>query len=279
MRVRNRTIGVLEAYGSERLAASEATSIITSLATQAASALENARLYRELVERERRLQDLVERLLAAQESERRRVAYEVHDGLAQMIASAHQHLQAFAHDRTTQSAEEREELDQLLHLVRQTVGEARRIIANLRPTALDDFGLAAAIRLQIEEMRGEGWHVDYEAHLGNERLPDSVETTLFRVAQEALSNVRKHAGVTEARVELRRGERGVSLLVQDHGRGFRLPEASAQFAAPGPQVGLSSMQERVALLNGTLEIQSQPGAGTCVFAEIPLTSLPQELSR
>jgi signal transduction histidine kinase len=272
IRAHNRTNGVLEVYGPGSLAASEVVSIIASLATQAASALENARLYRQLVERERQLQELVETLLAAQEKERRRVAYEVHDGLAQMVASAHQHLQAFAHFRTPQSAEERENLDQLLDLMRQTVGEARRIIANLRPTALDDFGLEAAIRLQVEEMRREGWQVDYEAHFGNERLPDSVETTLFRVAQEALSNVRKHAQVTEVRIELRRGERSVSLLVRDQGRGFRLAEASARRVGPGERVGLSSMRERVALLNGNLEIQSQPGAGTAVFAEIPLTA-------
>jgi PAS domain S-box-containing protein len=278
IRAHSRTIGVLEVYGPESLAESEVVSIIASLATQAASALENARLYRQLVERERQLQDLVETLLAAQEKERRRVAYEVHDGLAQMVASAHQHLQAFAHYRTLQSAEEREELDQLLHLVRQTVGEARRIIANLRPTALDEFGLEAAIRLQVEEMRREGWQVDYAAHLGNERLPDSVETTLFRVAQEALSNVRKHAQVSEVRIELGRGERGVSLLVRDQGQGFRLAESSAGRAGPGERVGLSSMRERVALLNGNLEIQSQPRAGTAVFAEIPLTAWPNNWS-
>jgi PAS domain S-box-containing protein len=274
IRAHNRMIGVLEVYGPGSLAASEVVSIIASLATQAASALENARLYRQLVEHERQLQDLVEALLAAQEKERRRVAYEVHDGLAQMVASAHQHLQAFAHSRTPQSAEEREDLDQLLDLMRQTVGEARRIIANLRPTALDDFGLEAAIRLQVEEMRREGWQVDYEAHFGNERLPDSVETTLFRVAQEALSNVRKHAQVTKVRIELRRGERSVSLLVRDQGQGFRLAETSTRRAGPGERVGLSSMRERVALLNGNLEIQSQPEAGTAVFAEIPLTDWP-----
>jgi signal transduction histidine kinase len=85
--------------------------------------------------------------------------------------------------------------------------------------------------------------------------------------------------VTEARVELRRGERGVSLLVRDHGRGFQLAEVSVRRDESGHRVGLSSMQERVALLNGTLEIQSQPGAGTRVFAEIPLASLHQEVTR
>ena len=274
IRAHSTTIDILEVYGPESLAESEVVSIIASLATQAASALENARLYRQLVERERQLQDVVETLLTAQEKERRRVAYEVHDGLAQMVASTHQHLQAFAHSWKPQSAEAREELDQLLDLVRQAVGEARRIIANLRPTALDDFGLEAAIRLQVEETRREGWQVDYEAHLGNERLPDSVETTLFRIAQEALSNVRKHAQVSEVRIELRRGERDVSLLVRDQGRGFRLAETSARRAGPGERVGLSSMRERVALLDGNLEIQSQPGAGTAVFAEIPLTDWP-----
>jgi signal transduction histidine kinase len=86
--------------------------------------------------------------------------------------------------------------------------------------------------------------------------------------------VRKHAQVTKVRIELRRGERSVSLLVRDQGQGFRLAEASTRRAGPGERVGLSSMRERVALLNGNLEIQSQPEAGTAVFAEIPLTDWP-----
>src|SRR5947207_2956618 len=127
-------------------------------------ALDNARLYRELAEREQRLEDLVGRLLVAQEEERRRVAYDVHDGVAQMAAGVHQHLQAYAHD--PQAAAAPEQLERAVDLARRTVREARRVIADLRPTALDDFGLAAALRLQVESLRADGWQLTYEETLG-----------------------------------------------------------------------------------------------------------------
>src|SRR5205085_6223363 len=136
-------------------------------------------------------------LLVAQEEERRRVAYEVHDDLAAVAASAHQHLQAFARHHRPRSPEAREQFDRVLELAQRTVREARRVVANLRPTTLDDFGLAAALRLQVEELRDEGWQVSYQEALGPARLPSLVETALFRVAQEALTNVRKHAHTTQ----------------------------------------------------------------------------------
>ena len=157
-----------------------------------------------LRQREKRLEELVGKLITAQEEERRRVAYEVHDGLAQMLAAAHHRLQAFAERHAPASEASKEDLDRVLRLVRQTVGEARRVIANLRPTALDDLGLAAAIRQEIEGLRGDGWEVEYEEKLGKGRLPATLETTLFRVTQEALTNAREHAQTDRARVELRR---------------------------------------------------------------------------
>ena len=168
--------------------------IVSSLTSQAASALENAWLYKELDDRERALQKLAKSLLGAQEVERRRVAYEVHDGLAQVAVAAHQNLQAFARRYAPETEQGRRELDRILGQVRTTVSDARRVIANLRPTALDDLGLAAAISLEVERLNEEGYQVDCEEHLGEERLPREMEIALFRVAQEALTNVRKHAG-------------------------------------------------------------------------------------
>ena len=218
LRSRDLVLGVLEAYGPESLAESDTVDILGSLANQAASALENARLYEELGERERRLQDLVGRLLRAQEEERRLVAYEVHDGLAQMAAAAHQHLQAFAERHAPEGEKGRTELERILRLVRATVSDARRIIANLRPTTLDDLGLAATISLESERLREDGYQVDYQEELGDERLPDAAEIALFHVAQEALTNVRKHAQTRRVRIELRRQEDEVRLEVQDYGR-------------------------------------------------------------
>jgi PAS domain S-box-containing protein len=268
LRVRDRVVGLLEAYGSEALAEKENVETLTSLASQGASALENARLYEELSERERQLRELVGRILVAEDEERRRVAYEVHDGLTQMIVATHQRLQIFAEDHPPGSTEGREDLETLIGLVRRTVAEARRVIADLRPTTLDDLGLVTAARLQVEEMRAGGYEASFEETLGDERLPATLETTLFRVVQEALTNVRKHAETDRVRVTLgHRADGVVRLEVRDWGRGFE-PTAVADGGGPGERVGLSSMRERVALLGGHLDIRSEPGGGTSVVAEI-----------
>jgi signal transduction histidine kinase len=219
--------------------------------------------------REAQLRDLVGRLQLAQEEERRRVASEVHDGLVQVAASAHQHLQTFADCYAPETPGARAALDRAVELVQRTVREARRVIAGLRPTALDDFGLATAIRLEVEALRAEGWLVSYDADLVDERLPPMIETALFRVAQEALTNVRKHAGHTRVAVSLRRRGPTVRLEVRDWGRGLGAPGAP-DGTRPGERVGLLGMQERVALLGGRCAAEGRPGAGTRVVAEVPL---------
>jgi signal transduction histidine kinase len=241
--------------------------IVSSLT---ASALENAWLYKELNDRERALQNLVKRLLAAQEEERRRVAYEVHDGLAQVAVAAHQNLQAFARRYAPETEQGRRELDRILGQVRTTVSDARRVIANLRPTALDDLGLAAAISLEVERLNEEGYQVDFEEHLGDESLPREIEIALFRVAQEALTNIRKHAGTKWLKIELRRRDTEVYLEVRDFGRGFDPAALQTLGGRPGERVGFAGMRERVGMLGGELEIQSRPEAGTFVAAIIPL---------
>ena len=272
LRARDRPIGMLEAYGSDDLSEKGTVEAMASLAGQAASALENARLYAELAERERQLRDLVRQVLVAQEEERRRVAYEVHDGLAQTIAAAHQLLQAFARHHSPGSGESRDRLDRVVELVQRAVGEARAVIADLRPTVLDDFGLATAVRQQVERLRVEGLQIDYQEGLGEERLPAETETTLYRVLQEALTNVRKHAPSARVLVTLERVDGSVHLRIRDWGQGFSVADV-ANGGGPGERVGVSSMRERVGLLGGTFEIRSEPGGGTEVVAEVPL---PQE---
>ena len=281
LKVRERAVGVLEVYGPEELAEKDNVKILESLTNQAASALENARLYGELAEREKRLQELVGKIMVAQEEERRRVAYEVHDGLAQVAAAAHQHLQAFAHYHPPPSEEGREDLKHVSELVRQTVGEARRIIADLRPTALDDFGLRSAIRLHLDALRADGWSIDYEDGLDDERLPAATETAIFRVVQEALNNVGKHAGTRRVDLALQKrsatslagdGRGRIRLKVRDYGRGF-VPGSSR--GGPGERVGLTGMRERITLLGGEFRVASRPGEGTLIIAEIPLLDGPE----
>ncbi|CAA9455648.1 MAG: hypothetical protein AVDCRST_MAG14-1569 [uncultured Rubrobacteraceae bacterium] len=285
LQVREQAVGVLEAYGPAALADDDTVAILESLTSQAASAFENARLYGELAEREQRLQELVGKILVAQEEERRRVAYEVHDSLAQVAAAAHQHLQAFAQYHPPSSEEGREDLARASGLVRQTVGEARNIIADLRPTALDDFGLGSAVRLHLDTLRAEGWSIDYEDSLGEERLPAAMETAIFRVIQEALNNVGKHAGIKRVDISLERrpigplapGERvSIHLTVRDYGRGFVVesPEIREAPDSPGERVGMTGMRERIALLGGEFRVASRPGEGTLIVAEVPLLAGP-----
>jgi PAS domain S-box-containing protein len=141
------------------------------------------------------------------------------------------------------------------------------VIHDLRPTVLDDFGLAAAVRLQVQTLRSEGLEVGLKEALGDERLPPEVETTLFRVAQEALTNVRKHARAAAVHVVLDRSGRAVRLMVRDGGRGFRSDETTRS-NGPGQRAGLSGMRERLSLLGGRFELQSEPGSGTTVTAEV-----------
>ncbi len=257
---------------------SEDQRLIATLAPLVATALQSALLIRRLEiqvavleDRERTLAALSTRLLQIQEEERRRVAYEIHDELAQVAASTHQHLQALARQHPPESPEEQAKVDRAMDLAQRTVREARRMVANLRPTVLDDFGLAAAIRLQVEDLERSGWEISYQALPADDRLPAAVETTFFRVAQEALTNVRKHAQSTKVRIALSRAGSVVRLEVQDWGQGFEV-NATKAGTGVGEHMGLLGMRERLALINGSFTLESRPGCGTRIIAEASAAS-------
>jgi signal transduction histidine kinase len=202
----------------------------------------------------------------------------VHDGLAQVAVAAHQHLQAFARRYAPEAERGRQDLERILRLVRGTVLDARRIIANLRPTTLDDLGLAATLAVEVERLREDGYRVDYVENLGERRLSDAAEIALFRVAQEALTNMRKHARAELVRIELRREEEEVHLEIRDHGRGFE-PGMATVDSGPGERVGLAGMRERIGMIGGRLVIDSRPGAGTSVTASVPIGASRSPLAR
>jgi signal transduction histidine kinase len=145
------------------------------------------------------------------------------------------------------------------------------VLAGLRPTVLDDFGLARGLRAYAAGLTAEGLTVTFAETVGAERLAPQVEIALFRLAQEALTNVRKHASVACARVRLTRDGGTIVLEVEDRGRGFDQASLKGD-DRPGERLGLLSMHERIAQIGGVLEISSQPGAGTLVRAVVPVTS-------
>lgn len=231
--------------------------------------MENIQLVEKLAERERRLQYMVEKLIVSQEEERRRVAYELHDGLAQVASSTYQQLQTFATSHIPSNPREQERLNQVLESSRQVVREARHVIAGMRPTVLDDFGLASALRLEIDALREQGWDISFEELCNHtKRLPPAIETAFYRVGQEALTNIRKHAGKTRGRVSLSCSDHAIRLEVQDWGKGFHVQEKQ-ETTSDGCQIGLLGMQERITLLDGTFHISSHIGEGTLLKAEVP----------
>ncbi|MQB41456.1 sensor histidine kinase [Rhizobium sp. ICMP 5592] len=222
--------------------------------------------------REAMLAHLVGEMISAQEKERARVAYDLHDGVAQSLVSLLFHLQAatVGQDMDAQTAQN---LTDCIDLARRCVGDIRHAIADLRPAELDDLGLAAAIRAKLDSMRID--HVSFSDQLGETRLPRAVEIVLYRVAQEALANAEKHAACTHVQIELAENADGVVMLtVSDDGRGFAAGDHRPE---RGHGVGLPAMRERLALVGGTLSIESAPGAGTRLLAEVP-TDLNRESS-
>lgn len=244
------------------------------LATLLAAHLENDRLLTTLKARDRTLSDLVNRLLRAQEDERKRVAYDLHDGLAQTLAGLHQRLQGFAGRCPPLPDTLAADLQAILTLAQHSVGEGRQLIAGLRPTVLDDFGLFKALDKEADRLREAAVSVQWTTGYAG-RLPSQVEIALFRVGQEAINNILKHAQASQVQLALELHDEHVSLRVNDNGKGFTLePQQDTQDAQ---HLGLATMQERASLLGGRFTCVSAPDCGTQLHARVPahLNGIPQ----
>jgi signal transduction histidine kinase len=213
------------------------------------------------VDLSRRVQrDSLRRVIEGQELERRRLARELHDETGQALTSVLLGLKAVerADDVPTALAELRE-------LVVATLQDVRRLAVELRPKALDDFGLSVALERLVETFKdATGIAVEFESQLGEQRLPSEVETTLYRIVQESLTNVAKHAAAQRVSILLVRRSAVVSALVEDDGHGFTSEDETRG------GIGLSGMRERLALLDGRLTVESRRGTGTSLIAEVPL---------
>jgi signal transduction histidine kinase len=249
---RGRTIGVVIAHDKE--GASPAFSeddlrLAESLADRAAVAVDLS---------ERVSRDSVRRVVEAQELERARLARELHDETGQALTSILLGL------KPLEQSAEAEAVGAVRELVVSTLQNVRRLAVELRPSALDDFGLVPAVERLSETFREQsGLEVDLAAHLGEERLLPEAETTLYRVIQEALTNVVKHAGASRVSILLQRKQGAVVAVVEDDGSGFD-PDATREDA-----LGLAGMRERLALVGGKLQVESSPGRGTTIAAEVP----------
>jgi len=222
--------------------------------------------WREKTAREEQLARVIETVTAAQEEERRRIAYDVHDGIAQLIVSAKQHVDTcedlWRRDPVRAGAELARASDRL----DRAIVETRRILTVLRPSEVDALGLVPAARRSVEEVAQQaGWSTTFVDRLGDVRLPPVVEAAAFRILQEALANVWKHAQTAHVDVVLERHPDGLVLEVRDQGVGFLPPPQGVA----GRGLGLTSMRERARLLGGMCTIESEPGEGTRVRVRLP----------
>jgi signal transduction histidine kinase len=209
---------------------------------------------------------LVGQVIYAREQERRRIAYEIHDGIAPLIVSAKQHLDT-ARD-VAEHVPRRAERDFDIGLDRldRAITEIRRILQALGPSAVAARPLAAAMREDLAETAHDaGWATNLTDNLDGERLPADVETAVFRIFQESVANAARHARSTRIEVGLTRADGWVTLDVRDDGVGFE-----PTLARNRGGLGLTSMVDRAQLLGGTCTIDSRPNRGTRVTARLPL---------
>jgi two-component system, NarL family, sensor histidine kinase DevS len=253
--VGDRPIGVIQAFdklAADRRFSNDDLRVAETFAIQAAIAVDTTA---------RVAQDALRRAVAGQELERQRLARELHDETGQALTSILLGLSSLG-ETTDESA--RASIESLRELVVATLQDVRRLAVELRPAALDDFGLAAALeRLTDNFSEHTGIGVELESGLGDARLPSDLETVLYRVVQEALTNVVKHARAEHVSIVLRRSDGVVTAVIEDDGRG--LPDARSEGG-----LGLVGMRERVALVKGRLRIESSANAGTTLLVEVPL---------
>ncbi|HEY2309756.1 MAG TPA: sensor histidine kinase, partial [Gaiellaceae bacterium] len=207
--------------------------------------------------------DAVRRVVEAQEVERRRLARELHDETGQALTSILLGLKPLEEALAGQSGARA--LAELRQLVVDALQDVRRLAVELRPAVLDDFGLVPALERLTESVAEQSSiRVDFHSSLGETRLPSDVESSLYRVVQESLTNIVKHAGAENVSVSVVRRTSTVAAVIEDDGAGFDQRNVREE------SVGILGMRERLALLDGRLEVESRKGAGTTVVAEVPL---------
>jgi signal transduction histidine kinase len=254
---RDRVIGVIGIHdkeGSDARFSDEDLRLAETFAARAAVAVELS---------QRVASDALRRVVAAQELERGRLARELHDETGQALTSILLGLKPLEEALSEHPA--RAALAELREHVVAALQDVRRLAVELRPAVLDDFGLVAALERLAEAFAEQtGTRVDFHSALGETRLPTEVETALYRVVQESVTNVIKHANARNVSVSVSRRDSAVAAVIEDDGAGFD-PRAVREDA-----IGLIGMRERLALIDGRLEVESRPGAGTTVVAEVPL---------
>jgi len=242
---------------------------VTGVLGDLGHALHEAREYHD------RIQEMSSQVLTAHEAERKRIARELHDDTAQALTSILVRLRLL--ERKTNDADVLENVEELRELTSGALDSVRRMAMDLRPAALDDLGLVPALQNYAERF-SENWPTKVTVSVDGlrRRLPADVELVLYRVVQEALTNVAKHSAAPQACVSLSRSRNEVTLRIQDNGVGF---EPADKSESNGTGLGLFGIRERLALVGGDVQIESVKGQGTTITAHAPIASKRGKIRR
>ncbi|MBI2939684.1 MAG: GAF domain-containing sensor histidine kinase [Chloroflexi bacterium] len=272
LKSRDRALGTISLAGEpQQRLVQEDRELLTAVGIQIGVAIENARLGDELRQKEAIRAHLLERLINAQEDERKRIARDLHDEAGQALSAVALSISAARNFLPPGAERSAQILDDTNGVIAATLQGVRRMILDLRPSALDDLGLASGLRRYAADLSARSGiavrvHVDGLLLRANGRLPPQVETVLFRIVQEALTNVVKHSRARAASVAIQMEGSDVVAVVADDGQGFDLATVGSQ---PGAGLGLVGMQERAGLVGGTVRVESAPGQGTRVQVRLP----------
>jgi PAS domain S-box-containing protein len=215
-----------------------------------------------------KLREISHQLLTAQETQRREISRELHDKISQLLIGINVQLLAFAESAKSNPTEIRRKIVPLRRLVEESVRTVHKFARDLRPAMLDDLGLIPALRAFVHDMARQGHlEIQFAAYLGVEAMDNVKKTMLFRIAQEALANVAKHARARKVKVVILKSRGGVCLEIADDGKAFDIGLISS--AAWDNRLGLTGMRERVEMIGGRFTILSAPGKGTTIRAEVP----------
>ena len=274
IRSQGKLIGIL-ALGEKESGDSytdEEAALIKTMSNEAAVALENARMLDNIKNQQMQVEQLLGQVVLAQEEERNRISIDLHDSVAQWLVAVSYGIQTYRQNLPAAEAEKaRAELTDMEKTVTRSLKELRRVVVGLRPPALEELGLTQAIRKTMEELQADGIEGQFLQTGEPFRLPSSIEIAVYRVVQEAMTNIRKHACATRVKLEADFYGEGLQLEISDNGRGFDLSHTIDSAITVG-HLGLLGMKQRVEMLGGEMNIRTAENIGTTISFNFPVTA-------
>ena len=273
LKSKTRVVGVMLLLGSEKLSGNEDNmQLLTTFGRQIGVAIENATLWEELKAKEELRTKLLEKVISAQEEERKRIARELHDQTSQSLTSLKLGLKLISEACTLEEVKER--VDELRTVTNGILEDLHDLALELRPSVLDDLGLEAALQRYTKDW-SKKFSIEVDLHcsgLVNFRLPPQVETTVYRVVQETLTNAARYARATAVSIIVERRDNSLVTIIEDDGVGFEVQRVRRS-PLEAKKLGIFGMEERVSLIDGSFAIESEPGAGTTVYVKVPLEGM------